>query len=254
MNIKKTNPIGISLLEKRFGMLRDIKESVLKKDRPRINNQDVEKFVEEKKDKFMVRMSVFDYNKNQKVLRLTKNIVRNCKLINLDLIKENINISDFDFDSLVILLENDNSGLIKIDRAGSDFDFLYLKNLNNLEHVYFETYSFLTKEFNFNDGCEDSNFVVQILAYLYYGEITNKVLKPKAKTKINSFSSFLNNSKFPVTYVDSLWKQRVCVNGFKVRGHFRMQPFGEDRSKRKLIWIEEFSKEGYNRKATRELA
>jgi hypothetical protein len=33
-----------------------------------------------------------------------------------------------------------------------------------------------------------------------------------------------------------------------------MQPFGEARSKRKLIWIEGFSKDGYNRKATKELA
>ena len=97
------------------------------------------------------------------MLRLTKNIVNNCKLINIESIKENINISDFSFDSLVILLENDNHGLIKINRAGSDFDFLYLKNLNNLEQIYFDTYSFLTKEFNFNDGGEDANFIVKIL-------------------------------------------------------------------------------------------
>jgi hypothetical protein len=254
MNIKRTNPIGVMFLESRFGMFRDIKNEFLKESRSRINNQDAEKFVEENKDRVMVRMTVFDYNKNSKVLKLTKNIIRNCKLINIDSIKENINVSDLTFDSLVILLENDNFGLIKIDRVGSDFDFLYLKNLNNLEDVYFDTYSFLTKEFYFNNGCEDSNFVVQILAYLYYGEITTKILNPKVKTKINSFSSFLNNSKFPITYVDSLWKQRICVNGFVVRGHFRMQPFGEARSKRKLIWIEGFSKDGYNRKATKELA
>lgn len=254
MNIKKTNPLGIGLIERRFEIFRDLKSSILEIERANINNQDAQKFADENKDTVMVRMGVFDFHKNQKVLRITKNIVRNCKLINLDSIKENINVSDFDFDSLVILLENDNSGLIRIDRVGSDFDFLYLKNLNNLDNVYFDTYSFLTKEFNFNNGCKDSDFVVQILAYLYFGEITTKTLNPKEKTKINSFKAFLNNSKFPVTYVDSLWKQRICVNGFKVRGHFRMQPFGEARIKRKLIWIEEFSKEGYNRKATRELA
>ena len=100
---------------------------------------------------------------------------------------------------------------------------------------------------------EHSNFVVQILAYLYYGDITTKFLLPKAKIKINSFSYFSNNAKIPITYVDSLWKQRISVDGFQVRGHFRMQPYGEGRTKRKLIWIEEFSKEGYNRRATKEI-
>lgn len=255
MNIRKTNPIGLGLIENKFGGLQNFKKDILRKTITPINDQNIHEFIEDKKDDFMCRMNVFDWNKDVKVFRITKNIVNNCKLINLDSIKENINISDFDFHSLVILLEDDNSGLIKIERVGSDFDFVYLKNLRSLE-VYFDTYSFLTKEFNFDEdthGREESRFVVKILAYLYYGDITTKILNPKEKTKINSFSTFVNNSKLQVTYVDSLWKQRISVDGFKVRGHFRMQPFGKSRKKRKLIWIEEFSKDGYNRRATREI-
>lgn len=254
MNIKKTNPIGISLIEDSLKVLKDAKSAVLNQVKSSIlvNDQKADSLVDNNKG-HMIRMSVFDFNKNQKVLRLTKNIIENCKLINIDSIKDNIDVKDFDFESITILLDNDESGMIKIDRQGSDFDFLYLKNLKNLDRVYFDTYSFLTKEFSFRNKCEDSFFVVRILAYLYYGDITTKVINPKSNVRLSSYSRFVNNSKFQITYVDSLWKQRISADGFKVRGHFRMQPFGEGRKKKKLIWVEEFSKDGYNRKATREL-
>ena len=247
MNIRKTNFLGVKLIESRFKMFKEVKHSLIKEYDIKGN------IILDDADSFWIRTTVFDYHKNQKVLRLSKNIVKNCKLINVQSIKENIILDDFDFESLVILLENDSAGIIKIDRIGADFDFVYLKDLNNVKTASFDTYSFLTKEFNINMNVEHSNFVVQILAYLYYGDITTKFLIPKAKTKINSFSYFSNNTKIPITYVDSLWKQRISVDGFQVRGHFRMQPYGEGRTKRKLIWIEEFSKEGYNRRATKEI-
>lgn len=255
MNIRKTNPVGILLIEDNFRAFKHTKESISDQVKTKIlvNNQSVDDITKENKG-HMIRMSVFDFSSNQKVLRLTKNVIENCKLINIDSIKDNIDVKDFDFDSIVMLLDKDNSGMIKIDRVGSDFDFLYLKNLNNLEKVFFDTYSFLTKEFSFRSECEDSLFVVKILAYLYYGDITTKVIPAKSNVRIDSYSRFVNNSKMQITYVDSLWKQRISADGFKVRGHFRMQPFGEGRKKKKLIWVEEFSKDGYNRKATRELA
>lgn len=257
MNIKKTNPLGVALIESRLGILKVVKNNILNKEkeaRAKINDLESPEFIDRNKESFMMRTDIFDFNKNQKVFRLTKNLINNCKLINIDSIKENIDIKEFDFDSLILLLDKDTSGMIKINRSGTDFDFLYLKNLNNLQEVYIDTYSFLTKEFNLYDDCEDSKFVVQLLAYLYYGDITTKYINSKKEIKLNSFAKFLNNSNINVTYVDSLWKQRICVDGFKVRGHFRLQPIGEGRKKRKLIWIEEFNKDGYNRKATRELA
>ena len=263
MNITKTNPMALSLIESKFDVLRQSKKRLLKgikekeseieAERCRINNRDRDEFFDSERGNFMVRFDVFNWNKNSKILRVTKNIVNSCALINIENIKENININDFNFDSLIIMLDNDKEGIIKVERNGSDFDFLYLKNLTQMEGIYFNTYSFLTKEYVFDTNEDGCNFVVKLLSYLYYGDITTKVVNPKVKINTNSFKSFLNNSKFQITYIDSLWRQRICSNGFKVSGHFRMQPFGESRLKRKLIWIEEFSKDGYNRKATVEI-
>jgi len=253
MNIKKTNPLGIRLIECRFKHFRDAGKNFIKENdvRTKVNGIKSQDFVDANKGTF-ARMNVFDYQKDQKVLRVSKNIIEQCKLINIDSIKENIDINELDFSSLTILLNNDTAGLIKIVRFGTDFDFLYLKNLTELD-VYFDTYSFLTKEFNFFSDKEDSIFVIKLLAYLYYGDITTRLIPAKTEIKLNSFNKIQNNSSFNISFVDSLWKQRICTEGFKVSGHFRLQPIGEGRKKRKLIWIEEFKKDGYNRKATVEL-
>ena len=38
-------------------------------------------------------------------------------------------------------------------------------------------------------------------------------------------------------------------DGFKVSGHLRLQRYGEQKSKVKLIYIDEFEKQGYTRTA-----
>ena len=255
MNIKKTNSIGISLIEARFNSLSRVKKTIVERDanigKARLNDMDRNDFIDSNKGT-LARMTVFDFQKDHKVLRVSKNIIELCKLINIDSIKDNIDVNELDFSSLTILLDNDISGLIKIQRFGSDFDFLYLKNLVNLEDVFFDSYSFLTKEFNFYNDREDSLFVVKLLAYLYYGDITTKLIPAKSEVKLSIINKIQNNSNVNISFVDSLWKQRISTEGFKVKGHFRLQPIGVERKKRKLIWIEEFQKDGYNRKATRE--
>ena len=48
---------------------------------------------------------------------------------------------------------------------------------------------------------------------------------------------------------DSKWYTEICNNeSFRVSGHFRLQPYGD--GSKKLIWINEFIKNGYHRKAT----
>jgi hypothetical protein len=50
--------------------------------------------------------------------------------------------------------------------------------------------------------------------------------------------------------MDSTWfTQLVISNAFNVRGHFRLQPCGPELKERKLIWIQDFQKSGYTRKA-----
>ena len=48
---------------------------------------------------------------------------------------------------------------------------------------------------------------------------------------------------------DSKWYTEISNDeSFQVSGHFRLQPYGD--GTRKLIWINEFTKNGYHRKAT----
>ncbi len=258
MNIHKTNRLGLHLVENRFSSL---KKSVLdiakgeKKEittRAMVNDMDAKEVVKSNEG-LWIRMDVWGFQKETKVLRVSKSVMENAKLINIDSIKENIDVSELDFTSIVILLDNDTSGLIRITRTGSDFDFLYLKDLSDNMRVYFGSYSFLTKEFMLCNETEDTLFIIKLLAYLYYGEITNRFIPAKSQLKLNSFSRIQNNSRLNISFVDTLWRQRISTEGFKVSGHFRLQPIGPLRKKRKLIWIEEFNKEGYNRKATIEL-
>lgn len=254
MNIKKTNPLGVALVEGRFGdAYKAVKTAISEKEKE-INGQDLQEFGEKNKEEMhLINLATLHSKPDMKVMRLSKQVVENCKLINIDGIKGNLDASDFGFESIAILLDKDETGIIKIDRFGSDFTFLFIQNLRFQRETYFNSYSFLTKEFLFPEGKDKALFVVKVLAYLYYGDITERYIPAKTEVKISSFSKILNNAKFPITYVDSLWKQRISTDGFKVSGHFRLQPIGEGRAKRKLIWIEEYEKDGYNRKATREL-
>jgi hypothetical protein len=59
---------------------------------------------------------------------------------------------------------------------------------------------------------------------------------------------YQNATKKNVKIFDSKWIRTIVMGeSFNVRGHFRMQPCGDARGKRKLIWINDFQKEGYTR-------
>ncbi len=256
MNISKTNPLGLKCIEEEVFL--DIFKNSVKKNRKSeegtsVNSLSPEQFKESTKTGSYVRETIFKVrNSKCKILRVSKSIVDSCRLVEFDSIAKNIDNIDFGFSDFIVLLNNDTEGIIKVSISGSDIDFLFIKNPSGKPESSFNTFSFLTKEFyiHADDNCR---FVIKLLSYLFYGDITMKKVLKKGTIKISSFSKFLNKSKYDIIYADSNWKQRVSSDGFKVRGHFRLQPFGKKLSKKKLIWIEEFNKDGYNRRATREI-
>lgn len=189
----------------------------------------------------------------EKVIKVSNTIIEQCKIIDFKSISENINIEDIKFTSIAVLLENDEQGLIIYNRIGADIFYTRLKNLVHpfdKVDMSINGFSFLTKSFA-NDF--DDDFIFKLLAYLTYGEITEKFIPAKSTVKVGNLTRLSNNTKYDVVYANSLWKTRISTEGFKVRGHFRLQPIGEKRTLRKLIFIEEFKKSGYNRKATKEI-
>lgn len=60
---------------------------------------------------------------------------------------------------------------------------------------------------------------------------------------------YSNSSASKIFIVDSTWNKFIVrTEGFGVRGHFRLQPYGERSQELKLIWIDAFQKNGYVRK------
>ena len=190
---------------------------------------------------------------NGKIIKVSKSIIEQSRNIDFKSILNNISIDDFNFSTITVLLESDKEGYITYTRQGGDIFYCEVKNIvQPLDDIIFNSdcYSFITKEF-FCDYDNDNYFAFKLLVYLFYGDITNKFIPSKTTYKIGNLTRYVNDTKHNVIFANSLWKTNISTGGFAVRGHFRLQPFGEGLSKRKLIWIEEFTKDGYNRKATR---
>jgi len=83
-----------------------------------------------------------------------------------------------------------------------------------------------------------------------YAQVETKHLPPNSKTK-DIDCKYINDTSLPITYLDSKWfTNLVKSDAFKVRGHFRLQPKKENgRWTKELIWINEFTKQGYTSKA-----
>jgi len=89
------------------------------------------------------------------------------------------------------------------------------------------------------------------LYFIHNCEIEQRIIKPNQKDRSNGQKHY-NESKSDITILDCRWfTELVRDTPFHVRGHLRWQVHGEGRTKRKLIWIDEFEKNGYTRKAAK---
>lgn len=81
--------------------------------------------------------------------------------------------------------------------------------------------------------------------FLQYAEIETKVLPATAKTK-DFNCKYVNDTTENIKFLNICWNTTLHQpNSFKVKAHLRWQPFGENKSGRKLIWINDFQKHGY---------
>lgn len=88
--------------------------------------------------------------------------------------------------------------------------------------------------------------IVIIDMFKKYASVQTKELKPGKKETFSN-DKWINNTRQNIIIVDSLWFTTLVNSGaFNVRGHFRLQPY---KDRKELIWISEFEKKGYTRKA-----
>lgn len=94
-------------------------------------------------------------------------------------------------------------------------------------------------------------FIIGFLLFKKYCDIETKVIDPKKNRRATvAGQKYLNETDKRITILDATWFTNLVVSGaFGVRGHLRWQPYGPGLQQKKLIWVEEFTKEGYTRKA-----
>lgn len=132
------------------------------------------------------------------------------------------------------------------------------------------TYGYIDNDFNYGgvafnlDGngqpINDTDFCVNYLNGILLGlwfidncEVDATIIAPKGKHR-DAGIKYFNESKSSFTVLNCNWFTDLIRDiPFRVKGHFRWQAHGEKKTKRKLIWIEEFEKSGYVRKAQKEV-
>lgn len=91
---------------------------------------------------------------------------------------------------------------------------------------------------------------LKLLVFTELSPIETKSIFPNQSTGTRRAGKYTNESNSKVIIVDSTWNLNIVITGaFIVSGFFRMQQYGENNSKRKLIWVSSFKKNGYTRGA-----
>lgn len=98
------------------------------------------------------------------------------------------------------------------------------------------------------------NVVIGYLLMEIYAKVETITCPGKSRIKEGNIPNrkITNYASLPVKFRDSTWFTTICRNeGFKVRGHFRLQPKKNDKGEwiKELIYINEFEKHGYHRQA-----
>lgn len=124
---------------------------------------------------------------------------------------------------------------------------------NNHCSIWFDTKDNNHEQVYYYDKSPDNQLAFYAMAvelFLKFADIDVKNLPTNRQIFEGVNCLYNNKSKYPIKIVDSTWfTTLVKSDAFKVRGHFRLQACGEGMTKRKLVWINDFQKEGYTRQA-----
>lgn len=179
----------------------------------------------------------------------------------LDILRES-------FPNAGVLLSSFNKfGIIYLIHKETDRAVFFIFSSTNLLSVVnldlsngWQNNVFTTNHNSFYNGYDSRKFIANEMAVL----TTFLIFKKYAKVEIEEGKSrktmqsmilkekLRNNLPFDVNIMDSTWFTTICRNeGFKVRGHFRLQPKKNEKGEwiKELIYIKEFEKHGYHRQA-----
>lgn len=108
---------------------------------------------------------------------------------------------------------------------------------------------------SYKDGYTEEKalkLLVALIFFIKFAPLETKIIKGGAKG-YHSGNKYVNETKNSIEVLDSTWFTNIVrSDGFKVRGHFRLQPCGPGLSQKKLIWVADFEKHGYTIHAKKE--
>lgn len=122
--------------------------------------------------------------------------------------------------------------------------------LKEHEDLLFHSYNYLNDNTAHDDYTvrEGVKIIVATELFLHFAEIETKELPPSRQIYDGLTCLYNNKTKLKMNVVDCTWFTNLIKSGeFNVRGHFRLQPYAD--GSRQLIWINDFKKHGYSRKA-----
>jgi hypothetical protein len=124
------------------------------------------------------------------------------------------------------------------------------KNTVNKINVYWTSKSLICSPTSYEWLIYQYHTIVSIYLFQKYAQVETKIIEPHQHKKENN-CKYINDTKFPITYLDSKWFTTIVKSdGFKVRGHFRLQPKIKDgKWTHELIFINDYMKSGYTSKA-----
>ena len=124
----------------------------------------------------------------------------------------------------------------KIKGAGHQMDCMVLSLIDNCVEVNLRDYLDMVLDY----------LCLRQWAEVQLGKVSTTA-KKEVKNKKKTQTSIVPGLDY-YTF-DSKWYTEINNNeAFRVSGHFRLQPYGD--GTKRLIWINEFTKNGYHRKAT----
>jgi len=93
----------------------------------------------------------------------------------------------------------------------------------------------------------------KLLCFFFLSENEEIIVKPgKSYGTKKQPDALSNDTNVPIVIVNSCWNiTSIRMEGFDVKGHFRLQPCGTALSETKMIFIQPFRKTGYVRKAVK---
>lgn len=146
-------------------------------------------------------------------------------------------------DSITIIAPDfENNGNWK--GSNSFITLHFNKELNTLEKSVKSAFKIRSHEASVTE--DFVSYVIKCLLYVESGEpdLQPKYKAPKVKTKAKLRKFFRDFCPFEVISVGYRFQKEHLyhIESTSVRGHFRWQPWGEGRTKVKLIWIDEHSR------------